>query len=185
MPTPPESKTVLFSDIVGSSKLYQRLGNQKAEEQIRLVIQTLSSCTIKHSGVVIKTIGDEIMCAFNNLPDASDCASEMNALTQESKVELRTGISSGKLITRNGDLFGDVHFVAPYDEYRVCTVDQKFFPKVLKLHLFVLGCAWAWKIINHGCPECGAERVLPIEPIDFTWLRLAFNGHFCNKLNFF
>lgn len=108
MVTPSQNKTVLFSDIVGSSKLYQKLGNERAENTIRFVIQTLEACTLKHSGAVIKTIGDEIMCSFESLHDASECAAEMNNLTQESSIELRTGISSGKLIARDGDLFGDV-----------------------------------------------------------------------------
>lgn len=108
MPTPSQSKTVLFSDIVGSSKLYQKLGNARAENTIRFVMKTLAACTEKYSGTVIKTIGDEIMCSFDSLHDASECAIEMNNLTQESHVELRTGISSGALIARDNDLFGDV-----------------------------------------------------------------------------
>lgn len=100
--------TVLFSDVVGSSKLYQALGNQKAEEKIHFVVQTLSACALKYSGTVIKTIGDEIMCSFTSLNDATECAIEMNVLVQESSIELRTGISSGALIERNGDIFGDV-----------------------------------------------------------------------------
>lgn len=106
-PTPP-NQTVLFSDIVGSSKLYQKLGNETAEKKIHFIIQTLTACADKYSGRVIKTIGDEIMCAFSSLSDATECSCEMNALVLSSNIELRTGISSGALIERKGDLFGDV-----------------------------------------------------------------------------
>ncbi len=108
MSTHARATTVLFSDIVGSSKLYQKLGNTKAEEKIHFTIQTLAACAHHYSGKVIKTIGDEIMCSFAELSDAADAAAEMNRLVQDTKVELRTGISSGELIQRGDDLFGDV-----------------------------------------------------------------------------
>jgi class 3 adenylate cyclase len=101
-------QSVLFSDIVGSSKLYQKLGNDGAENAIRFTISTLSDCAHKFNGRVIKTIGDEIMCAFPKLQNATDAATEMNSRTQESGIELRTGLSFGQLIERDGDLFGDV-----------------------------------------------------------------------------
>jgi adenylate cyclase len=107
-------QSVLFSDIVGSSKLYQKLGNDGAENTIRFTIATLVQCTEKYNGRVIKTIGDEIMCAFSSLQSAKDAAIEMNSLTQDSGVELRTGISFGELIERDGDLFGDVVNNAAY-----------------------------------------------------------------------
>jgi len=78
MTPPTPSQSVLFSDIVGSSKLYQVLGNDKAEAKIRFVMETLSSCATKHGGRVIKTIGDEIMCGFPTLVDAIEAAKEMN-----------------------------------------------------------------------------------------------------------
>lgn len=100
--------SVLFSDIVGSSKLYQQLGNAKAEEKIHFTMQTLTACAQRYSGRVIKTIGDEIMCSFVELSDAAEAAIEMNRLVQDNKIELRTGISCGKLVERDDDLFGDV-----------------------------------------------------------------------------
>jgi len=97
----------LFSDIVGSSGLYARLGNDKAEEKIGFVIRTMTGCAERFSGRVIKTIGDELMCLFNDISDATDAATEMNRLVQESAIELRTGISSGDIIERDGDVFGN------------------------------------------------------------------------------
>ena len=103
-----QTSTVLFSDIVGSSNLYKKLGNKKAEEKIHFTVRTLTACAQRFSGTVIKTIGDEIMCSFNDLIDATEAAVEMNRLVQDLNVDLRTGISSGQLIQRGNDLFGDV-----------------------------------------------------------------------------
>ena len=108
MASPSCNQSVLFSDVVGSSKLYQDLGDEKAEGKIRFVIDTLSSCTLKHGGKVIKTIGDEIMCGFDTLFEATEAAKEMNRFVSEVGIELRTGISWGKVVERDNDLFGDV-----------------------------------------------------------------------------
>lgn len=103
-----QHQSVLFSDIVGSSKLYQELGDTKAEEKIRFVMETLASCAQKQGGSVIKTIGDEIMCCFGSLIEATEAAKEMNRFVHDVGVELRTGLSWGAVIKRDNDLFGDV-----------------------------------------------------------------------------
>ena len=108
MATPNRNQSVLFSDIVGSSRLYRELGDRKAEEKIRFVIETLSSCAQKQGGKVIKTIGDEIMCGFQSLLEATEAAKEMNRFVNDVGIELRTGISWGTVVERGEDLFGDV-----------------------------------------------------------------------------
>jgi hypothetical protein len=102
-----QRKAILFSDIVGSSQLYASLGNTKAEERISFVIATMAGCVERFSGEVVKTIGDELMCTFENISDATDAAVEMNRLVQESQMELRTGVSAGFVLTRNKDIFGN------------------------------------------------------------------------------
>jgi len=108
MAPPNRNLSVLFSDVVGSSILYQELGDSKAEEKIRFVMQTLASCAQKQGGKVIKTIGDEIMCGFNSLIEATEAAKEMNRFVHDIGIELRTGISWGSVVERDNDLFGDV-----------------------------------------------------------------------------
>jgi adenylate cyclase len=99
--------SVLFSDVVGSSSLYQKLGNQRAEEKINFAIRTMAGCARRFHGRVVKTIGDELMCVFDDTVDAVDAAIEMNRLVQEDELELRTGICSGQIIERDNDIFGD------------------------------------------------------------------------------
>lgn len=98
---------VLFSDIVGSSQIYLRYGNKTAEEKIHFIVTTLTACAEKFSGRLVKTIGDEVMCVFDQLEDAAEAAIEMNNLCQASNIELHTGISYGDAVERDGDLFGD------------------------------------------------------------------------------
>jgi hypothetical protein len=62
----------------------------------------------KQGGNIVKTIGDEIMCYFDSLIEATEAAKEMNKFVHEVGVELRTGVSFGQVIHRDNDLFGDV-----------------------------------------------------------------------------
>jgi adenylate cyclase len=72
-----EHYTILFSDIVGSSTMYSNLGNPKAEEKINFTINTISACATRYNGKIIKTIGDELMCSFNNTSDANTATSAL------------------------------------------------------------------------------------------------------------
>lgn len=105
---------ILFSDIVGSSLLYQQLGNVKAEEKIRFVIDTLVATAEKYSGTLVKTLGDEVMCYFQTLSDAAEAAVEMNNLVQNDRIELRSGVSYGSVVHRDHDVFGDAVNNAAY-----------------------------------------------------------------------
>ncbi len=108
MPLPSKPLAVLFSDIVGSSRLYRDLGNRRAQETIHLTMETLGACCLKHGGKVIKTIGDEIMCSFDDIGTAAESAIEMNRLVQDLNIELKTGLSHGNVVVHEADLFGDV-----------------------------------------------------------------------------
>ncbi|MBW1846833.1 MAG: adenylate/guanylate cyclase domain-containing protein, partial [Deltaproteobacteria bacterium] len=63
---------VLFADIAKSTELYETIGDKNAQIQITSTLSLLSEVASNFNGVVIKTIGDEVMCTFPN----SDCAME-------------------------------------------------------------------------------------------------------------
>ena len=56
--------TVLFADICGSTGLFERYGDVRARQIESKVLTLLANDTQIHQGVVIKTIGNEIMCRF-------------------------------------------------------------------------------------------------------------------------
>ena len=56
--------TILFADIAGSTKLFETRGDVEARALTSQVLNALTQITLRHSGTVIKTIGDEIMCTF-------------------------------------------------------------------------------------------------------------------------
>ena len=59
-----EPATVLFADISGSTRLFEKYGDVRARQIESRVLDLLAERTVAHQGVVVKTIGDEIMSRF-------------------------------------------------------------------------------------------------------------------------
>ena len=55
---------ILFADVVGSTRLYESLGDLRARDMIALCIDVMRTATEQHQGTVIKTMGDEVMSTF-------------------------------------------------------------------------------------------------------------------------
>jgi len=110
---------VLFADVSGSTRLYESIGDAEAFKHIEACLEVLKSIATEHSGRVVKTIGDELMCVF---PDAEACgvaACEMQASLAERpavagvKLAIRVGFHAGPLLEEaDGDVFGDTVNVA-------------------------------------------------------------------------
>ena len=54
---------VLFADVVGSTELYEKLGDLKARDTIAECLAVMKDATQKNHGTVIKTIGDRLVFA--------------------------------------------------------------------------------------------------------------------------
>ena len=65
---------VLFADVVGSTRLFEVLGDLKARDMIAVCIDIMRSATEHWRGKVIKTMGDEVMATLQSLEH------EINAL---------------------------------------------------------------------------------------------------------
>jgi class 3 adenylate cyclase len=103
-------RTILFTDIVGSTALTQRLGDAGAmamvrrhDEIVREALQALGGREIKHTG-------DGIMASFTSASRAVECALRMQdrfaQTVPEGSLQIRVGISAGEPVTDEGDLFG-------------------------------------------------------------------------------
>ena len=113
----PEEASILFADIVGSTKLYAQMGNEKAEALVNASLQEAGRLTVADGGEVIKTIGDAIMSCFAK-PDAAAAAAValQRHFTPPSSVAWRIGFHHGEAVRRDGDVFGDAVNVAS----RIC-----------------------------------------------------------------
>ena len=104
---------IMFADIAGSTKLYDTVGDAKARELTSSCIDLLSRVTKEHGGVVIKTIGDEVMCTFPTADSAAEAATRMQEEVEDSteswgsSLHIRVGFHFGDVIEEQGDVFGD------------------------------------------------------------------------------
>jgi class 3 adenylate cyclase len=57
---------ILFTDLLGSTKLYDELGDAKAYRLVRDHFAFLSEVIERHGGCVVKTVGDAVMAAFRD-----------------------------------------------------------------------------------------------------------------------
>jgi len=64
----------LFTDIKGSTRLYEQLGDAKAYNLVREHFKVLFEAVGAHGGVVVKTIGDAVMASFRRPSDALEAA---------------------------------------------------------------------------------------------------------------
>ncbi|NJN46943.1 MAG: adenylate/guanylate cyclase domain-containing protein [Candidatus Competibacteraceae bacterium] len=105
--------TVLFADICHSTQLFERYGDVRARQIEAQVLTLLAEKVKKHDGVVVKTIGDEIMCRFPGPERAIFSASEMQrAVTRDESlaplnIAIRVGLHCGEVILEENDVFGD------------------------------------------------------------------------------
>src|SRR5262245_4517594 len=71
---------IMFADVVGSTRLYEVMGDVKARDLVATCLDVMRDATEGHSGTVIKTIGDEVMSTFPTVDDALDAAVQMQEM---------------------------------------------------------------------------------------------------------
>jgi class 3 adenylate cyclase len=69
---------ILFTDLQGSTVLYDRLGDASAYALVRDHFHLLQELVAEHGGGVVKTIGDAVMAAFPTTDRGLACALEIN-----------------------------------------------------------------------------------------------------------
>ena len=112
--SPNNEVTIMFADIVGSTRLYETMGDEIAEKLVTTTLKQLSSIASKSQGVTIKTGGDDVMCSFSNVEHALNAARDMHlflaarsAPSKDYKIAIRIGANTGPVIASEGDLYGD------------------------------------------------------------------------------
>ena len=111
---------VLFTDLKGSTSYFERFGDAAGLMMVHRSTNMLSQPVERHSGRVIKTIGDSVMAVFEDPAEAIAAAIEMQeAITADNKekeetrrVLVRIGINYGLGLVKSNDVFGDVVNVA-------------------------------------------------------------------------
>jgi class 3 adenylate cyclase len=105
---------ILFADVVGSTQLYEALGDTQARAMVGICIDIMRAATEHHGGSVIKTMGDEVMATYPTPDQAIDAASDMQrAITAHpalhtggTRVAIRIGCHYGPVVLEHRDVFG-------------------------------------------------------------------------------
>jgi class 3 adenylate cyclase/tetratricopeptide (TPR) repeat protein len=103
---------VLFTDLVGSSELRSRLGENAAEELRHKHDALVAGAVQANRGHLIKNLGDGIMATFNGASDAVGASVAIQqAIGRHNRsvaaaLEIRIGISAGDVVFEGDDCFG-------------------------------------------------------------------------------
>jgi class 3 adenylate cyclase len=105
---------ILFADVVGSTQLYESLGDDAARETVQRCVALMKEATGDFGGTVIKTMGDEVMSTFPTAAEAMESACEMQkrvadgnlAGRDDVRVSIRIGCHFGSVAEEQQDIFG-------------------------------------------------------------------------------
>lgn len=105
--------TIMFMDVVGSSKFRRGRGEAAAQDALRVQKELVREQVHRHSGREVKTMGDGFMLAFASARDAVNCAIAIQrTIAQHNDGRtgqlplLRAGINIGEVREEEADLFG-------------------------------------------------------------------------------
>lgn len=105
-------RTVLFTDIEGSTALTERLVDEGAREVLREHERITREALRAHGGAEIKTMGDGFMASFGSATQALECAVAVQRAfashneTAKEPIRVRIGLNAGEPIAEEEDLYG-------------------------------------------------------------------------------
>ena len=105
---------ILFADVVGSTRLYDLMGDLRARDMVAICIDVMRSATEQRQGTVIKTMGDEVMATFPSADAALNAGAQMQQQISShaqlkvdgQPVAIRIGCHYGPVMLENRDVFG-------------------------------------------------------------------------------
>ena len=159
---------IVFVDISGSTALYEKIGDHAAHAQIDARLQKIAAVIGEHFGVVIKSLGDELMCRFDRPADAVLAACEIHELMERQTdvtgvpLTVRIGLHFGRALLRDNDLFGDAVNVAA----RVAALAQS--QQILATDAFVAALTpdeVAMTRVLHHAPVKGKQEALVLHEV--------------------
>jgi class 3 adenylate cyclase len=109
-------RLVLFTDLVSSTELLQRVGDEQAQRVLRAHHRLLKEALAVHGGREEKWLGDGVMTVFASAADAVRCAVTMQQTARRraagERLGLRVGLHVGEALREESDWFGTPVVVA-------------------------------------------------------------------------
>ncbi len=108
--TPPgrdrQLTTVLFTDIVNSTRAASRLGDSTWGELLDRHWKDVRSELSRYQGREIKTLGDGVLASFDGPTRGVRCACAIRDRVRPYGIEIRAGLHTGECVTSGSDLQG-------------------------------------------------------------------------------
>ncbi len=102
--------TVLFTDLVSSTELLHRVGDEQAQRVLRAHHRLLRDAIAVHGGCEVKWTGDGLMTTFASSADAVRCAVAMQQTTRVraagERLAMRAGLHVGEAVPDESDWVG-------------------------------------------------------------------------------
>ncbi|MFM9880409.1 MAG: adenylate/guanylate cyclase domain-containing protein [Burkholderiaceae bacterium] len=108
--------TVVFADLVGSTGIFERLGDATASHFLTQLTGALSKVFEQHSGRVVKVLGDGLFVVFEAESSALAACVAIQTRLQTTPVrpggsgnpvQMQMGVESGEVVEIDGDCYGD------------------------------------------------------------------------------
>src|SRR5919205_3895945 len=108
--------TILFTDLLNSTELLSRAGDEEAQRVFRAHHDLLNSVASAHGGEEVKWLGDGLMVVFESASDAVRAAISMQQATRRpiagERLSIRVGLNAGEALRDAADYFGTSVVVA-------------------------------------------------------------------------
>lgn len=105
--------TVLFTDVVDSTRQAAQLGDQRWKQLLRQHHDIAGQLIAKHRGTFIKSTGDGVLATFDGPARAVRCALAMSAGAKQTGLPVRAGLHTGEIEISGKDIGGiSVHAAA-------------------------------------------------------------------------
>jgi predicted ATPase len=169
---PAGTVTFLFTDVEGSTRLLEEIGDEAYEEALSVHRRIVRAACQAHDGVEVDTQGDAFFFAFSSATAAASAASATREALAPGPIHVRIGLHTGTpRLTDEGYVGKDVHFAA-----RVAAtghggqiVLSKATAELVELPLTELG-EHRLKDIEHAVAifQLGSESFPPLKTISNT-----------------
>ncbi len=107
--------TMAFSDIVASTRYFERFGDAAGRQLQQLHLDLLQECLVQHQGRIVDTAGDGAFLAFDSADGATaamiafeQCISRENLTrARDRQLQVRVGLHHGPVLTDGKVVSGD------------------------------------------------------------------------------
>ncbi len=103
-----DSISFLFTDLKGSTAMYEQIGDAQAYVLVREHFDILGDAIHGHDGSIVKKIGDAVMAVFFNPADALNCAIRIqrdihwfNQTSDKDPIIVKLGLHTGRCLSVN------------------------------------------------------------------------------------